>query len=55
MIALHCDNPDCDSWQREPYGDFLVLTGHDSRDHHFCGVDCVMMWAAAYGSPKELR
>ena len=52
MIALHCDNPDCDAWQREPFESFLALRGQDSRDHHFCCTDCILKWAAQF-DPKE--
>jgi len=51
VIALHCDNPSCNAWQREPYDSFLLLAGHGGHNH-FCSVDCVMFWAAQF-EPKE--
>jgi hypothetical protein len=53
LLALHCDYDQCDSWQREPSQSFLVLTGQDSKDNHFCSVDCIMHWAAQFG-PKDV-
>lgn len=47
MIALHCDNPGCDTWQRAPFDAFLVLASNDGQNH-FCSIDCVMFWTARF-------
>jgi len=52
VIALHCDNPGCDSWQREPFDAFLVVAGQGGQNH-FCSVDCIMFWAARF-EPKSV-
>lgn len=50
--ARHCDNPDCDGWQRVDSS--LPLDWFDVTDHaggrllHFCLPDCVLRYFAAY-------
>lgn len=56
MIAYHCDDDACHTWQRatSEHPSFYVLTDPDEEELHFCCLDHVMRWAAAHSQPGEV-
>jgi hypothetical protein len=60
MIAFHCDREGCDSWISSDIDIptnfvFLCALPTGSPIAHFCGLNCLMHWAAEKSVPTDAR